>query len=343
MKVLVPRGGVRYAHGSARFTRGSAALRLRLYSPEDSGSRLYEFLVLIHSKTDYIGRAHKLNKMNPQLPHLSKLILPSLLTLRRGIKINPAGIALERTYDEVLIDQAALQKYVAMMEWPQEAPFAYLYILAQRAQTALMLDSAFTIAIPGLVHLSNELEQLAEYDVQQPFKIEVSGKVPFKEDGPLIITFTVDFWQMGTKVATCTSVYLAKRKRKQPSSRSAKIPEAIRSDAPGFREEWAIPARLGKQYAKASGDINPIHTSTLVAKAMGFPSRILHGWYSAGRALQSAETFLGQPAKSIAVDFKSPVYLPSMQVLKLWLTEEEVSFQLSDSKTGRLTMQGTMY
>ena len=280
--------------------------------------------------------------MNPQLPHLSKLILPSLLTLRRGIKIPSAGIALERAYDEVMINQAALQKYVAMMGWSQQAPFAYLYILAQRAQTALMLDSAFTIAIPGLVHLSNQLEQLADYEVGQPFRMEVFGKVPYKEDGHLIITFIVDFFQAGAKVATCTSVYLAKRKRKQPRFRSAKVSEVFGENTPVWQEEWEVPARLGKQYAKASGDINPIHTSTLVAKVMGFPSRILHGWYSAGRALKSAETFLGQPAKAIAVDFKTPVYLPSKQVLKLWQIEEEVAFQLSDSKTGRLTMQGTM-
>lgn len=280
--------------------------------------------------------------MTPQLPHLSKLILPSLLTLGRGIKIKPAGIALQRTYEEVMVDQVALQKYVAMMEWSQPAPFAYLYILAQRAQTALMLDRAFTIAIPGLVHLSNELEQLADYNMQEPFSMEVSGEVPYKEEGHLIITFTVVFWQNGTKVATCTSVYLAKRKRKQPGSISPRKEEAIRSDTPVFSEEWQIPARLGKQYAKASGDINPIHTSTLVAKAMGFPTRILHGWYSAGRALQSAETFLGKPMKAIAVDFKSPVYLPSMQMLKLWQTGEKITFQLSDSKTDRLTMQGTM-
>ena len=280
--------------------------------------------------------------MNPQLPHLSKLILPSLLTLRRGIKIKPAGIALARTYEEVLIDEGALQKYVTMMGWQQESPFAYLYILAQRAQTALMLDQAFTIAIPGLVHLSNQLEQLAGYDVQAPFKIAVSGEVPYKEDGSLIITFAVDFWQGGTKVATCTSVYLAKRKRKQPGARSPKKEETIRSDSPVLSEEWEIPARLGKQYARASGDINPIHTSTVIAKAMGFPSRILHGWYSAGRAMKSAEMFLGKPVKSIAVEFKTPVYLPSKQVLKLWLTEEEITFQLSDYNTGRLTMRGTM-
>lgn len=281
--------------------------------------------------------------MQPQLPLLSKLILPSLLTLRRGIKINPTGIALNRAYDEVMVDQVALQKYVAMMGFSQEAPFAYLYILAQRAQTALMLDKAFTIAIPGLVHLSNQLEELTDYDMQQPFRMQVSGEVPYKEDGPLIMTFTVDFWQANTKVATCTSIYLAKRKRKQPSSRSPKKPEVMRLDTPAFSEEWDIPAHLGKQYAKASGDINPIHTSTLIAKTMGFPRRILHGWYSAVRALQSAETFLGKPVKTIAVDFKAPVYLPSKQVLKLWLVEEELIFELSDSKTARLTMRGTTH
>ncbi|WP_020534501.1 MaoC/PaaZ C-terminal domain-containing protein [Lewinella cohaerens] len=281
--------------------------------------------------------------MKPQLPHLSKLILPSLLTLRRGVKIKPSGIVLDSVYEEVMVDQAALQKYVAMMEWAQQAPFAYLYILAQRAQTALMLEKAFTIAIPGLVHLSNQLEALADYDMQQPFKIEVAGEVPYKEDGPLIITFKVDFWQLGAKIATCTSVYLAKRKRKQPSSRSPKKPEVMRLDTPAFSEEWDIPAHLGKQYAKASGDINPIHTSTLIAKTMGFPRRILHGWYSAVRALQSAETFLGKPVKTIAVDFKAPVYLPSKQALKLWFVEEELIFELSDSKTARLTMRGTTH
>jgi acyl dehydratase len=281
--------------------------------------------------------------MNPQLPRLSKLILPSLLTLRRGIKIKPSGIVLDSVYEEVMVDQGVLQKYVTMMWWTQQAPFAYLYILAQRAQTALMLEKAFTIAIPGLVHLSNQLEELADYDMQQPFKIEVAGEVPYKEDGPLVMTFTVDFLQKERKVATCTSVYLAKRKRKQPSSRRPKKEEVVRSDTPVFSEEWDISAHLGKQYAKASGDINPIHTSTLVAKVMGFPSRILHGWYSAGRALKSAETFLGKPMKGITVDFKSPVYLPSKQVLKFWLEGEEVTFQLSDRKTGRLTMEGTMY
>jgi hypothetical protein len=47
--------------------------------------------------------------------------------------------------------------------------------------------------------------------------------------------------------------------------------------------------------------------------------------------------------KAIAVDFKTPVYLPSQQILKLWQAGEEIVFELSDRKTDLLTMRGTMY
>lgn len=279
--------------------------------------------------------------MQKKLPQLAKLILPALLTKARGVKVPPAGVSVSATYGAVTISKKALAKYVKLLDWSQSAPFPYLYVLAQRAQTALMLDKAFTIALPGLVHLRNELQQLAPCDYTEAFTLKARSSVPYKVEGSLIITSTVDFWQDERKVAECTSVYLAKRKSKSLQSRP-KLTDRTTITDPVYTEVWDIPKLLGKQYARASGDINPIHTSAIIARAMGFPRCILHGWYAASRAVRTFETFRGWPCTSIVVDFKAPVFLPSQQELQLEGTAEEIRFQLRDMATGKVTVTGTL-
>ena len=48
---------------------------------------------------------------------------------------------------------------------------------------------------------------------------------------------------------------------------------------------WALAADAGRRYAAVSGDRNPIHLSSLAAKAFGFPRAIAHGMYTASLAL----------------------------------------------------------
>ncbi len=69
---------------------------------------------------------------------------------------------------------------------------------------------------------------------------------------------------------------------------------------------WQLPSQLGRDYAKASDDFNPIHLHMLSAKAFGFPRAIAHGmWMLAAlhpsKALESGLTH---------GDFKLPLYLP---------------------------------
>ncbi|AGH45935.1 MaoC/PaaZ C-terminal domain-containing protein [Paraglaciecola psychrophila] len=40
---------------------------------------------------------------------------------------------------------------------------------------------------------------------------------------------------------------------------------------------WDLSSTLGRQYAKVSGDFNPIHLNKWLAKLFGFQQHIIHG------------------------------------------------------------------
>jgi acyl dehydratase len=71
-----------------------------------------------------------------------------------------------------------------------------------------------------------------------------------------------------------------------------------------------LPAQLGRDYAKASGDFNPIHLHTLSAKAFGFPRAIAHGMWTLGRTLAALHPVKALAAGQAHGDFKTPLYLP---------------------------------
>ncbi len=69
-------------------------------------------------------------------------------------------------------------------------------------------------------------------------------------------------------------------------------------------------------YAKASGDMNPIHLDETVAKAMGLPGVIAHGMLSAGflgerarRAVRESKTFSSFKLSRFQSRFKAMVLL----------------------------------
>ena len=65
-----------------------------------------------------------------------------------------------------------------------------------------------------------------------------------------------------------------------------------------------------KEYAEASGDKNPIHVSSVGAKAFGFPKTIAHGMWTAAAMLRVLEGQLPKAGR-FTVQFAKPVILPA--------------------------------
>jgi acyl dehydratase len=252
-----------------------------------------------------------------QLPTFDQLLWPAARTFFRGVNISPKGILLEARYDQVPVEASDLAAYRQFMGLAEEAPLSYLYLLAQRAQIATMLDQDFSIAIIGMIHLENYLYQKAPFRYDQPFDIEVRVAVDYKASGSLSPVLEVVFWQKKILVAHCESRYLAKRKSKQPKNISKNTSTLEPATNWAWSETWTLAADTGRQYARVSGDRNPIHTSTLFARLVGFARPIAHGWYAVARAVGQIQQQSGRSIAGIEVQFKSPVLLPSQVTLQV--------------------------
>jgi len=84
------------------------------------------------------------------------------------------------------------------------------------------------------------------------------------------------------------------------------------------------------RYAGASGDFNPIHLDAELAKAVGFPSNILHGLWSMAQVARAAvEAGGGDPRslKRLSVQFRG-----------IGLPEQEIVVTASDAGDGKLEL-----
>jgi len=96
---------------------------------------------------------------------------------------------------------------------------------------------------------------------------------------------------------------------------------------PGNAREIArfdLPKRSGLDFAKATGDFNPIHWAPRYAKAMGFRSVILHGFGSMAFTFEGLTRglFAGNVARLRTLDanFVRPLVLPAEVGLYVWGT-----------------------
>lgn len=242
------------------------------------------------------------------LSPLPGLLIRAVATLRRRQKLALSPTGLHGSFEVGGIDMAHVAKYRKLFDdRGKHVPLAYFYLLAQRAQVALMLDARFPYAVPGLIHTRNELRL---HDIPQAgsgLEMQVSV-LPRPDTGDVQrIVFSVEITQSGRKVVSCVSEYLIPKKGRRKRAGKAepeKLPESFSSMA------WAVEQSLIRRYAIVAGDYNPIHLSSLLARAFGFRRAIAHGMYSVGRAAAAIERQAGRPLTAISADFKRPLHLP---------------------------------
>ena len=241
-----------------------------------------------------------------ELPSLPGLLIRAMATLGRRSLPGQSGSGLAGRFQVDGIDRAHVARYRAFFDSPgQDVPLGYFYLLAQRAQLALMLDERFPHSIPGLIHTCNALRLQRQPRLDSPLELRVSVlPCPAGGDGQRI-AFAVDIRQEGREVATCGSEYKRPTKRRSRPMVPDEWPAAVATI------EWAVDKAGIRRYALLSGDCNPIHLSSLLARAFGLKQVIAHGMYSVGRAVACIERRTARPVVAITADFRRPVALPA--------------------------------
>lgn len=256
------------------------------------------------------------------LPNLPGMFFRSLFTVARNDQEAAEASRLDAEFSAPGFSDEQLKRYhEAFGGFVSDVPLTLIYCLAQRVHLAQMLGEHFPWPAPGLVHVSNSIERLQPIEPDTDFILKASIKIPAR--GPKVSPrrlrplFTVEFWQHNTHVANCVSEYqvMPKQAERPRKSREAKTADLPRDDWQCL-DTWRLDSKEGRNYARLSGDFNPIHLHPLVSRWFGFDQPIIHGMYMSGRAQAEIERAANKAIDKIDVSFKRPVALPA--TISLW-------------------------
>ncbi|MCW1250292.1 MaoC/PaaZ C-terminal domain-containing protein [Acaricomes phytoseiuli] len=195
-----------------------------------------------------------------------------------------------------------------------EIPAGFLHIMSFPLSVALMSSEDFPVSLLGLVHLRNDVEQYRRVLPEEELNFSVNCRNPgrhragtqFQIQAEAHSGATDELLWRGASTYLSRGVFLD-----YPEVED----ERREFSAPDANERWELSADIGRRYGAVSGDINPIHTSTLGAKALGMKTTIAHGMYLAGRALAAAQPAAAEAFRWSA-EFATPTFIPGSVALR---------------------------
>jgi acyl dehydratase len=238
---------------------------------------------------------------------------------------------------DLVVDRTHLASYdrVCGFRLTDELPATYPHILAFPLAVALMARPNFPLALVGLVHVANRVEVHRPLRADDRFELRVRAQDLRAHERGRQVDLVAEALVDGETVWTGRSVYLRKEKKPGGGERRAEA-----TPPPAGSALWRVNPRAATDYAEVSGDHNPIHTSRLGARLLGFPTPIAHGMWSKARCLAALE---GRLPRAYAVDvaFKLPVPLPSTVAFTATQAgSEDWRFALYGAKSGRPHLSG---
>jgi acyl dehydratase len=224
--------------------------------------------------------------------------LPDTRLAREGVEVDPADVA----------------AYARVCRFPlaDALPVTFPHVLAFPLQVALMTDRSFPLALPGLVHVRNVIEQLRPIGGGEALNLDVWAERFATHRSGATVDLCASVVAGGAEVWRGRSTYLA-RGAHAPEGAPAADVEVPVGALDRVAAQWRVPDDAGRRYAKVSGDVNPIHLSGLTAKAFGFKRAIAHGMWVKARALAALSGRLPE-ALTVDVAFRKPLFLPSTVV-----------------------------
>ena len=193
----------------------------------------------------------------------------------------------------------------------------------------LMSEESFPHSLLGMVHLTNKIEQFGPLMEMTSVdaKLSLSDSYIYHEKG-LAFTATSEILDSKTKAVLWRNEILMLQKSKSHSIPDgealyeSRIKEADVCNL-DIAERWNLSSNMGRKYALASGDYNPIHLSAASASLFGFKQgAIMHGMWTKARSLaailphldfkyDNKEVYSSEdPISDAYVEFKTPLILP---------------------------------
>ncbi len=237
---------------------------------------------------------------------------------------------------QVHIDAQHVQRYcdacgIAMGE---SLPPAYLHVLAMPLHMRVFTHPQFPVKVLGLVHLRNVIRQ------QQPIPINGTVQLSVRyntlremENGQeydLVTTASMAGQTVWEEVSTMMA-------RRHVTGKRPVIERAVRNETRLLCEQNVEATKnIGRRYARASGDYNPIHLFDRTAQWFSFKQMLAHGMWSLSHCIGMAQSYLPAYPYELDGQFKLPIYLPSNFVFRAQRSDRGVDLTLSTIKGDRM-------
>lgn len=261
-------------------------------------------------------------------------VLKRIRPASTGSLAEVAGEDSPRRTETVTADPQAVAEFCRAVSEPvrNTVPVTWLHAQGFGASLSLLSAPDFPAPAMGMVHVANTITQLHPVHVGDSVTVTVwIEEIRTHPKGTEIVVaaaFDVD----GLRCVDERSQYLAKGVHLDgatPHTAGERTP----FEAPDATMTWKLTPRTADVYARVSGDVNPIHLNGLAAKAFGFKGRIVHGMYTAARALASAQ--VRTDAFVWDVEFATPVVLPGTVAVRVAHDGAETSIDVWNPRDGR--------
>jgi hypothetical protein len=243
-----------------------------------------------------------------QLPAPAKLYARALSGLiKRGRPSQLPVLRLVRP--AALLEAAAIERYARVCGFIPEhgVPLTFPHLLAFPLHLLMLTDPAFPWPALGLVHLANHVRLRRPLGYNEVLRVEVEFGALLRHDKGQAFVLHTRLYRRGEAVWDGDSVYL---KRGVTATGDPLAALELQRGELQRVARWQLPAQLGRDYAQASGDYNPIHLSALSAKVFGFPRAIAHGMWTLARSAAALQPPKPLAEAIISAEFKLPMLLP---------------------------------
>ena len=269
-----------------------------------------------------------------QLPPVVPAYVRAAVTLSGGLSDGETipNIVARLPRMEVRAEALARYRRVCGFDHTEHLPVTYPHVLAFPMHMAVMTHRRFPLKLLGLIHVRNVINQYRAIHAEETLQLEVAVGGHRDVDKGIefdLVTRVRD--TAGDIIWDETGTMLSRRKTKRSSegSSSRKAAETLGFE-PSTERDWQVPENIGRRYAGAAGDYNPIHLSPITAKVFGFPRHIATGmWLKAHAAAELAPELSGD-AYRLSVAFRKPVFLPSRPRLLYAHADSGLDFALVD-------------
>lgn len=244
----------------------------------------------------------------------------------------------------VRIDAEQYRPYAQVCGFSAEqgVPLTWPYVLTFPLQMRLMMARDFPFAAMGTVHLSNHIRQEAQLFAGDELYVSCQAEALFSHPKGQVFSLLMKAERDRMPVWSSRGFYLKRGEVGQGPPFSAALADLPLGKLDHKIETIEADLKTTRRYARHSGDVNPIHTSVLLARVLGFPRPIAHGMWAKARALSALTEGRPVDAAEAEVSFRNPLLLPAKAELYAASSGTVYDFECRDSEPARTHLRGRL-